>query len=248
VLETEVGISFARNRAVEEALGWGADWIVFIDDDETADASWFRCLTSAMNDVVADVLHGPVQLIYPTHIPQWKRMKTFDGGAHGSALKTASTNNTAARAWLFSKEAANLHFSPLYSLSGGEDIDLFRRAASIGASIKWVSSPKMIENVVAGRLSDNWLMDRNQRIASNMTTFWIDDGGRFNATRLVLRECIRLLFEALAALFISLIALPHRRLSSYYFYKMKAKSKKFIGYIQPLLGVEIEPYRRIDGE
>ncbi|HHQ14769.1 MAG TPA: glycosyltransferase family 2 protein, partial [Chromatiales bacterium] len=40
--ETTLGISSARNRAVEEALNLNADWIAFIDDDEVPDESWLK--------------------------------------------------------------------------------------------------------------------------------------------------------------------------------------------------------------
>ena len=50
-LEPELGIPFARNKAVETALNLDADWIVFIDDDEEARADWFEKLTSRYRQV-----------------------------------------------------------------------------------------------------------------------------------------------------------------------------------------------------
>jgi len=46
-----LGISFARNRAVTEALGRGADFDAFIDDDDVPDVDWLLCLLEGRSDV-----------------------------------------------------------------------------------------------------------------------------------------------------------------------------------------------------
>ena len=59
--EAEPGIPFARNRGVEIALGLGADWIIFIDDDEEAEPGWLAAFIAAAARVeAAEVLGGPV--------------------------------------------------------------------------------------------------------------------------------------------------------------------------------------------
>jgi succinoglycan biosynthesis protein ExoM len=71
VHEVRRGISFARNRVLEEALAAGADWIGFIDDDETAPPNWLIRMLAAARRYQADVLQGPVIPVLPEPLPFW---------------------------------------------------------------------------------------------------------------------------------------------------------------------------------
>ena len=68
VFEERQGLSFARNRALEEAHG---EIVCFIDDDVMVDAGWLEAVTEAFRKYGAAVVGGRSYLIYTTQRPVW---------------------------------------------------------------------------------------------------------------------------------------------------------------------------------
>lgn len=67
--ETNQGISFARNKGVNEAQG---KYIVFIDDDETIDSDFLKNLSSfVQNYPQAELISEPVVPVFETEKPKW---------------------------------------------------------------------------------------------------------------------------------------------------------------------------------
>ena len=56
VREEKLGLSNARNRALQEARG---EYILFMDDDETPDPAWLTAYEEAMREHQPDALGGP---------------------------------------------------------------------------------------------------------------------------------------------------------------------------------------------
>jgi glycosyltransferase involved in cell wall biosynthesis len=71
--ERLLGISFARNRAVTEALGRGADFVAFIDDDDVPDVDRLLRLLEAPRCASAQMILGYWQTGDPSHVPEWLR-------------------------------------------------------------------------------------------------------------------------------------------------------------------------------
>ncbi len=67
-LETEAGISCARNHTAKEALKQGADLLVFVDDDETVAKDWLVKLIDGYRQSEAVLLGAPV-LVAPQNEP-----------------------------------------------------------------------------------------------------------------------------------------------------------------------------------
>lgn len=245
--EIEIGISSARNRAVEEALSWGADWIIFIDDDEVAAPDWLAQLSLAMKELPADVLHGHVELVYPDDFPLWQRLKPFRGGVRGNLLETAATNNTAARSWIFANDRAGLRFDKRLSFSGGEDIDLFHRARKIGATLRWVPEACVFEHVTGGRSSEAWHLKRARRLAANEARHRFRRDGTLTASLTVLFVMLRLGCEAVVAVALATTfrGIPQRH--STYMFKSKLKSSKIAGYLIGLSGRSPPGYNEVEG-
>lgn len=246
--ELELGIPFARNAAVEAALRHGADWIVFIDDDEQADEGWLDGILNAFGNWEADIFRGPVKFIYPDGHPEWKRMKPFDGGPTGKILKSGTTNNTAARAWLFSEDGLGLRFDTSLRFTGGSDIELFNRASRHGAVIRWVREASMHEHVSGARLTSKWHLRRTERVAANKILFMIRDAGFGVALRFAMQKSFRLAIQlALQSILIPLTVIAPRRAASETF-KLRNKFARMKGYMMPILGRSLEPYRTVEGE
>ena len=71
--EQQPGISFARNRAVAEALDRGADIFAFIDDDDVLDVDWLLRLLETPRCDNAQMVFGCWQTGNPSHVPEWLR-------------------------------------------------------------------------------------------------------------------------------------------------------------------------------
>lgn len=247
-LEPELGIPFARNKAVEAALKLHADWIVFIDDDEEARPDWFEKLTDAIGKWKADVFHGPVELIYPDNHPEWMRMKSFDGGAAGTILETAATNNTMASSWLFAPDGLGLRFDIRLRFTGGSDVDLFRRAVKAGAIIRWLDNVLVTERIFERRLSAKWLLGRTRREAANISTFTLDEHGFAAALRLSTARCGRLTMEIAYHTSMFALTVVWREISYQHLFKIRKKFAKASGYLFPLLGHSLKVYHKVEGE
>jgi succinoglycan biosynthesis protein ExoM len=166
-LEPELGIPQARNRSLEVALTQNPDWIGFIDDDETVDENWLERMRTAMRDLPADVLQGPVRYIYPEAKPQWMDEKVSKPKPRGTVLRTAYTNNTFMRSQIARKDGLGLRFDEAMRFTGGSDSDFFFRAADRGAIIKWVDDAWVQEVVPPSRLTVRWQLTRALRVAAN---------------------------------------------------------------------------------
>ncbi len=69
ILERNQGISFARNRGIQEAVG---EYIVFLDDDETIHPNYLSRLNEYLSEYPQAKLCGtPVYPIYETIVPRW---------------------------------------------------------------------------------------------------------------------------------------------------------------------------------
>jgi succinoglycan biosynthesis protein ExoM len=131
------GISFARNTVLDKASEFGADWIAFIDDDETADPHWVAELLSPEYCDTA-VLEGRQCFVHPEAAPFWFVAKPAlkDPAKEGTELKTTITANVRFSIKLVE---AGLRFNEDLGFMGGEDVDFFTRAREIGFKIKHTS-------------------------------------------------------------------------------------------------------------
>src|SRR5262249_3373758 len=71
--EPRAGISFARNRAVSEALSLAADFIAFLDDDDVPQSDWLGCLVRRQRETGADLVFGFWALPSNLSLPPWLR-------------------------------------------------------------------------------------------------------------------------------------------------------------------------------
>lgn len=72
VHEDKQGLSNARNRAVAEAINWGADFIIWTDDDVRPYTQWIRTYCDAFRrHQGAAVFGGPVEPWFEATPPKW---------------------------------------------------------------------------------------------------------------------------------------------------------------------------------
>jgi succinoglycan biosynthesis protein ExoM len=165
-VESEPGISAARNRCLAEALVFEPDLLAFVDDDEVALAGWLEHHCSALERFGADASFGPVPPEYDPDVPGWvRRLGFFEVPRHetGSAVHYPATGNVLFRAGLLDRLGGAL-FDRSYGLTGSEDIEFFERARAAGAAFVWCDEAVATEHVPRDRANAGWLWRRWRRI------------------------------------------------------------------------------------
>lgn len=153
-------ISVARNACAEAA---DADFVAFVDDDETVDADWLRELMDAATVAGADVVLGPVHAQYAPEAPRWMRNGDFHSTAPvvvSGEIRTGYTCNVLIR---WTEIARSQRFNLALGRSGGEDTEFFYRLHDLG--LRFVGAPMAIvrEPVPPSRATLGWLLRRRFR-------------------------------------------------------------------------------------
>jgi len=155
-------ISLARNACLEAS---NADFIAFIDDDETATPDWIAALVEMAEKDKADVVLGPVRAIYGADAPDWMRQgdfhSTFPVFVRGE-IRTGYTCNVLLRR--SAESLAGRRFSLARGRTGGEDTEFFDAVWRAGGKISFAPEAWLDEPVPASRARFDWLARRRLRV------------------------------------------------------------------------------------
>ena len=150
VHEPRRGIAIARNAALDAAIGAGADWIAFIDDDEWAEPDWISELM-APEYLDTPVLQGTRVFEYPQPRPFWVLPDNGPWrGKEGKICKTASTANVRFSVGL---ALEGLRFDERIGSGGGEDQQFFAEAYRRGWVIRKTGKAVTTETMHPARLT-----------------------------------------------------------------------------------------------
>lgn len=158
-VETSQGISPARNRLTRIALGLGADFVAFVDDDEWVDERWLAGLLETARTHAAQAVIGPVLPAYDAGVPKWVRRSGYFDRARfptGTIVRRANTGNSLIATSLLPVGRDGFH----PGLATGEDTFFFMRVQRDGARIVWCDEAVVHEHVSAGRGSLSWIVRR----------------------------------------------------------------------------------------
>ncbi len=148
-------ISIARNACLESS---DADYLLFIDDDETAEPDWIASLLETAGREKARIVFGPVFAVYPTGAPEWmienKVHSSIPSALNGTVETGFSGNVLLDRRDTCLRE---VRFSLDFGRTGGEDIDFFFRLHRVGVPMSISTSAIVHESVDPSRLSFKWL-------------------------------------------------------------------------------------------
>lgn len=240
--EPRRGISMARNAILEAALDLAADWIAFIDDDETAAPDWLAELMAAATRYNADVIQGRVEPVYPEPTPFWVVRPTKR--REGEVRTSTSTANVLFSASLIRPSEAGLRFDEDFALTGGGDIDFFARAHRAGASIFYSDKPCTFEYWPPERCTYRWQIFRAFSASVNNTR-------RERSERSAWRHAIKALTTTIGGVLTLIEAAIFAPISSHRFKRQALRGGKRLaaaaGRIAALTGYRAEPYRRIRG-
>ena len=137
--EAAEGLSLARNRAVAEALAWGARLIAFLDDDDEPRPDWLRHLIEAHERTGAELVFGTwalsPELLLPPHLARlryFQPVRLDNVNTFGLPGWAGTYNVLLGRRVLEVLGSRGPVFRPDFVAAGGEDTDLFVRASRAG--------------------------------------------------------------------------------------------------------------------
>ena len=242
VAEPRAGIPFARNRAIEEAIG-RSDLLAFIDDDETVEPDWMARLLAVREEHDADVVTGPALPRLPDDSPAWAS-ESGVYGCHrfptGTSRPWAYTHNVLARTALF--EGDGFRFDEGMRFTGGSDTELFRRIGEAGHRIVWADEAIAWEWYPASRVCFRWAFSRSYRIGATDAKMQAARSSRLVAAPELFWLAFRYLVRGVLRLLTGL-ASPRRA-----FARFGWDAARATGLVSGLAGVQYDEYRRIHGE
>ena len=162
--EPAQNIALARNASIN--MG-GADFFIFVDDDEWVCEEWLVELIQAAEDYKADAVFGPVYGICTPGTARWiVKGQFFDKlvPATGTDIdwKNTRTSNTLVRGTWFNGPN-EFRFDAELGRSGGSDSDLFSRISAAGGKFVSCAEAEVYEHAPESRTSLRWLWGRAYR-------------------------------------------------------------------------------------
>lgn len=172
VREEKLGLSNARNRALQEARG---EYILFMDDDETPDPAWLASYEQAMREHRPDALGGRIEVYFEDGArPCWLQdeLLGFLGKLdHGEArwLAERSTpifgGNFAFHRSVFERIGnfdARLGRQGTANI-GGEDTEIYRRLLEHDCRVRWVPQAIIHHRIQTPKLRRGYFLDLHFR-------------------------------------------------------------------------------------
>jgi len=173
VREEKLGLSNARNRAIQEAT---EEYIVFMDDDETPDPHWLDAYERVIVTERPDAMGGRIKVLFEDgERPAWLQdellgfLGQLDHGGAARRLAALDTpifgGNFAFRKCVFAsigafdaglgrKGSAN---------TGGEDTEIYRRMIASGCNVWWVPNAVIHHRIQVAKLRRRYFLDLHFR-------------------------------------------------------------------------------------
>jgi glycosyltransferase involved in cell wall biosynthesis len=172
VREEKLGLSNARNRAIAEARG---EYVIFMDDDETADPDWLRAYERVIRAHAPDAVGGRIRVLFEDTRPAWLQNEllgflgelnrsddivqltdpytSFHGGNFG--LRKAVCDTVGLFDDMLGRKGSDN--------TGGEEVDFYRRLLSAGLKAWWTPEAVIHHRIQAAKLSRGYFLDLHYR-------------------------------------------------------------------------------------
>lgn len=158
-------ISIARNACLENTQ---AEWLAFLDDDETVEVNWLLELLKRQKETGADAVFGHSVADYEPDAPEWIQAGDFHSQfaqVRGGVVETGHTCNALVR-WTNTPWQGE-RFDLERGRSGGEDTAFFFRLRDHGAHFAIADRALVHEPVSEERMKLAWLTKRRFRIGQS---------------------------------------------------------------------------------
>jgi glycosyltransferase involved in cell wall biosynthesis len=175
VREEKLGLSNARNRAIAEARG---EYLIFMDDDETADPDWLCAYERLIVERQPDAFGGRIRVLFEDTRPPWLADEllgflgelnqadriapladpyaSFYGGNFGFR-KSVCERVGDFDAMLGRKGSDN---------TGGEEVDFYRRLLGAGFKVWWTPEAVIYHRIQAAKLARSYFLDLHYRMGN----------------------------------------------------------------------------------
>ena len=169
LVETQPGISAARNAVFDRASALGVRFVAMIDDDEWPSAEWLKELLATQAERSAAVVGGPVRPVFPEQAASLRRYARFWAVdrqfLQGRPFVFCTCN------FLIDMQAIAAVPRPLFDeafgLSGGGDTVFFRGLFFAGHAMAWSQAAYVHEEVPPSRASFAWMRQRRFRVGNH---------------------------------------------------------------------------------
>ncbi|WP_353475668.1 glycosyltransferase family A protein (plasmid) [Salipiger sp. H15] len=158
-------IALARNAGLDLSE---ADWVAFLDDDETVGPDWLAAMIERQRETGADAVFGHSRAAYDETAPAWIVARDYHSNiveARGGVVETGYTCNSLLR-W-GDAPWTDQRFDLSRGRSGGEDTEFFFRLRAMGASYAIADKATAHERVSPNRLTFQWLRQRKFRMGQS---------------------------------------------------------------------------------
>lgn len=239
--EPRRGISFARNRALRDAVQGVDDYIAFIDDDEYPEPGWIAALVEVAHATDAAAVSGVVMARF-SETPAWwiAKGKFFDvsGFPDQSPVPFGHTSNALVR--LRDTRAMGLEFDSRFSLTGGEDALFFQEIRDANRQTVFSRGAVVYEHIVPKRATLPWLVKRWYRTGNTDGRIILIRSGRLRGTALNLSYGIARLSVGVAGVIVTAPLLVFRCVYPYRFMRIACRGA---GFLWSVSGIPYEEYR-----
>lgn len=239
--ETRPGITYPRNRGVDDALEGGDEYIVFTDDDVLVDPDWINELYLVAMETGAAAVSGAVKARFMEKPPRWIEKGGFfevTDLPDGQSVNYGHT--TSSLVLLDHIRKLKLRFDPFFSLTGGEDTEFFQALRGAGGETVFSRKAVVHECIGPERLNLAWLLKRWFRTGNTEGLIMLRDGrGIFPSVGVGSKGVLRTSLGATGA-FLTLPTLLIGRVDTFKYLRVMSRG---MGFIASVFGITYEEYR-----
>jgi succinoglycan biosynthesis protein ExoM len=230
-------ISNTRNLSVEKSSG---QFLLFIDDDETASPNWVSNLLNTLNTYSADGVFGRVIPEFYDDAPLWLRLEQFYYSPMtptGTEAKFHYAGNCLIKASLVKKIKAP--FDIQYGVTGGEDAHLFEKLLNQGAFFVNCREAFVFEYIPQERTKISYLLKRGFRGGSCHTRRMIENAKKISFfVRFFM--LIKAFIYGITSLFLMIIFFPNKIHRTKWLIKLASNTGRFLA----VFGWHYQMYKR----
>src|SRR5687768_6856369 len=202
---SERGISAVRNILLEEALDREVDFLVMIDDDETAEPQWLFELVREERATGADVIGGPVLNRFEAPAAEATKAAFPLRRRKSGPVDCLDATGNVLIACDALRRAGLPRFDDRFGLTGGGDKEFFVRLRQHGLRFAWADGAIAWEAITAERLQLPWILRRAFRTGnSDMRITHLHEGRKATITSLA--KAVAVLLSS--PLFVPALAFP----------------------------------------